>query len=110
MESSPREITTNQLGMHDDLADIVNKYRQSEFKKPIAQHTKQTFELLTAWLGDWQGEVIIDACCGVGESSILLAQQHPNAMVVGIDKSVARLEKHGYYKRQKSLRAQAPIT
>ncbi|MFT5712692.1 MAG: tRNA (guanine-N7-)-methyltransferase, partial [Glaciecola sp.] len=45
MESNPREVTTNQQGAHENLADIVNKYRHSEFKKPIAQHTKQTFDL-----------------------------------------------------------------
>lgn len=101
MESRPREITTNQVGVHEHLVSIVNKYRQSEFKKPIAEHTKQTFERVIDWLGDWQGDVIIDACCGVGESTIVLAQQNPNAKVIGIDKSVARLDKHAYYKRQK---------
>jgi len=101
MESMPREITTNQLGVHEDLASIVNKYRQFEFKKPIAEHTKQTFELVIDWLGDWQGDVIIDACCGVGESTIVLAQQNPSAKIIGIDKSVARLDKHAYYKRRK---------
>lgn len=99
MESSPREITTNQLGVHDDLADIVNKYKLSEFKKPIAPHTQVAFDAALDWLGDWHGEVILDACCGVGESSLVLAQRHPNAKVIGIDKSVARLEKHGHYKQ-----------
>ena len=102
MESRPREITTNQLGVHEDLTCIVNKYRQSEFKKPIAVHTKEAFQQVIDWLGDWQGDVIIDACCGVGESSIVLAQQYPNTMIIGIDKSVARLDKHAYYKRQKT--------
>lgn len=100
MESSPREITTNQLGIHEDLTDIVNKYRHSEFKKPIAEHTQETFEGVVEWLGNWQGGVIIDACCGVGESSIVLAQQHPNAKVIGIDKSAVRLNKYTHYKRQ----------
>lgn len=99
MESRAREITTNQLGMHEDLTDIVNKYRGSEFKKPIAEHTQQAFDAALDWLGEWQGEVIIDACCGVGESSIVLAQRNPNAKVIGIDKSVARLDKHAHYKQ-----------
>jgi tRNA G46 methylase TrmB len=86
--------------MHEDLADIVNKYRHSEFKKPIAEHTKKTFEAVIEWLADWQGEVIVDACCGVGESSIVLAQRNPNAKVIGIDKSVLRLDKHAHYKKQ----------
>jgi tRNA (guanine-N7-)-methyltransferase len=101
MESIPREITTNQQGVHEDLTDIVNKYRHSEFKKPIAQHTKQTCDSVIDWLGSWQGDVIIDACCGVGESSIVLAQKNPTAKVIGIDKSAVRLSKHSHYKRQK---------
>jgi len=101
MESIPREITTNQQGVHENLADIVNKYRHSEFKKPIAQHTKQTCDLVVDWLASWQGDVIIDACCGVGESSIVLAQQNPTAKVIGIDKSAVRLNKHSHYKRHK---------
>lgn len=101
MQSSPREVTTNQQGVHEHLADLVTKYRHSEFKKPIAQHTKQTFDSVIDWLGSWQGDVIIDACCGVGESSIVLAQQNPNAKVIGIDKSAARLDKYTHYKGQK---------
>ncbi|MFT5540837.1 MAG: tRNA (guanine-N7-)-methyltransferase [Glaciecola sp.] len=99
MESAPREITTNQFHVHEGLADIVNTYRQSGFKKPIAEHTQQAFDSALLWLSDWQGDVIIDACCGVGESSIVLAQRNPNARVLGVDKSIARLEKYEHYKR-----------
>jgi tRNA G46 methylase TrmB len=100
METSPREITTNQQGIHEDLVDIVNKYKHSQFKKPIAAHTQNSFDAVLEWLQDWHGEIIIDACCGVGESSIVLAQRYPNAKIIGIDKSVARLDKHAHYKLQ----------
>jgi tRNA G46 methylase TrmB len=83
--------------VHEDLLSIVRKYRHSEFKKPIAQHTQQAFDFILLWLSDWQGDVIIDACCGVGESSLILAQRNPNAKVIGVDKSIARLEKHKHY-------------
>ncbi|WP_412971895.1 tRNA (guanine(46)-N(7))-methyltransferase TrmB [Glaciecola sp. MF2-115] len=100
MEKSPREITTNQTGIHEDLVDIVNKYKHSQFKKPIAQHTQESFDAAVEWLGNWQGDVIIDACCGVGESSLVLSQRYPNAKIIGVDKSVARLDKHSHYKQQ----------
>jgi tRNA G46 methylase TrmB len=97
MESKPREITTNQVGVHENLIELVEKYRQSAFQKPIAQHTKDAFESVLDWLDGYTGEVIIDACCGVGESSLALATQYPAARVIGIDKSSARLDKHLHY-------------
>ena len=40
------------------------------------------------------GPLIFDSFCGVGESTIAIASQHPQALVIGIDKSLARLDKH----------------
>ncbi len=36
----------------------------------------------------------MDSCCGVGESTANLAKRHPDALVIGIDKSAHRLDKH----------------
>lgn len=92
-----RSITTNQTSLHDDLLQTVAKHKKGGYKRPIAQHTKLAFENLLAWLGEWDGEVILDACCGVGESTINIASQYPHAKVIGVDKSVARLNKHTSY-------------
>ena len=97
MESKPREISSNQLGVHESLLELVEKYRHSAFQKPIAEHTKKAFESVLAWLEGYRGDVIIDACCGVGESSLVLAKQYPSARIIGIDKSSARLDKHQHY-------------
>jgi tRNA G46 methylase TrmB len=106
MKADPREISTNQDTVHDDLQEIVHKYRVNDFKKPIAAHTQKTFDDVIAWLDEpllgeetlpFNGDVIIDACCGVGESSLALATQFPLAKVVGVDKSGARLAKHDHY-------------
>jgi tRNA G46 methylase TrmB len=91
------EIQTNQLGPHEDLHNTVIKHLNSEFKRPIAQHTQQAFEDTLLWLSDWHGEVYLDACCGVGESTLNLAQRHPNVRIIGVDKSALRLQKHGSY-------------
>jgi len=103
MQSSPREITTNQLGVHEDLADIVNKYRYSEFKKPIAEHTKQTFEAVIDWLGNWRGEVHYRCLFVVWERAVLcLLSKTRMPKVIGIDKSAVRLDKHAHLQRQKA--------
>ena len=100
MESKPREISTNQIGVHENLRELVEKYRQSAFQKPIAQHTKEAFDSVLVWLEGYSGDVIIDACCGVGESSLVLAKRFPNARVIGIDKSSIRLDKHQHYAKR----------
>lgn len=97
MKTQARSISTNQTGVHEDLLMLVKKHQQHRFKRPIADHTQQAFGSLIAWLADWRGSVIIDAGCGVGESTINIASQHPQHKVIGIDKSVTRLDKHRSY-------------
>ena len=98
--SQPREITTTQQGVHDKLDALVTRYQQSENRRPVSDHTRQTFELATGWLDGWQGDIILDSCCGVGESTARLAASHPDARVIGLDKSEARLGKHEHYRQQ----------
>lgn len=49
---------------------------------------------MQAWLSDWSGPIVLDSCCGVGESSAVLAKRHPEAKVIGVDKSALRVNKH----------------
>lgn len=92
--SQARSITTNQTSVHEDLMKVLVKHQYSDFKRPIATHTKLAFDQVMEWLAQWQGEVILDACCGVGESTRNIAKQFPNTKVIGIDKSIVRLDKH----------------
>lgn len=94
-----RTITTNQDGLNKDLELVVSKHLQSEFKKPIAAHSKAAFaeieQAVVAFLTSYpNGKIILDSCCGVGESSLVLATQNPNYLVIGIDKSEHRLDKN----------------
>jgi tRNA G46 methylase TrmB len=95
--SNARSITTNQSGVHEDLKKVLARHKDSTFKRPIAPHTLAAFTAMIEWLGEWQGEVIFDACCGVGESTINLASEYVDAKVIGVDKSVSRLDKHKSY-------------
>jgi SAM-dependent methyltransferase len=84
--------------------------------KPIAPHTRQAFDSLVQQLlndlaaGDdddgkvggtfpdvilanFPGGVILDSGCGTGRSTRLLAEIYPQHLVLGIDRSIARLRK-----------------
>ncbi len=94
-----RPVHSNQTGPHEDLKKIVQRHLQSEFKKPIQAHNQQAFDDIHAKVMAWQGPVILDSCCGVGESTAVLAERYPDALVIGVDKSAHRLEKHSSYER-----------
>lgn len=86
-----REVQSNQLGIHKNLEGIVNKHLAGNCLKPIAEHTRKAFDTFAQ---RYQGQpLIFDSGCGTARSSITLAKLQPNAFIVGIDKSEARLRK-----------------
>lgn len=97
MQQHSRSISTNQLGTHPNLQKVVSRQLASATQKPLSAHTQQAFQQANSWLGDWQGELILDSCCGVGESTVNIALTHPHARVIGIDKSALRTGKHQAY-------------
>jgi len=93
-DANSRSIVSNQPGLHEKLAEIVLKHLSAEFKKPIAEHTQAAFDQVNEKVQAFAGPIILDSCCGVGESTANLAKRHPDALVIGIDKSSHRLDKH----------------
>lgn len=89
-----KQIISNQPGIHENLADIVNKHVKSEFKKPISPHTLSAFSEADALVNAFDGPIILDSCCGVGQSTRILAKQHPEALVIGVDKSDNRISRN----------------
>ncbi|WP_371187162.1 tRNA (guanosine(46)-N(7))-methyltransferase TrmB [Thalassotalea maritima] len=89
-----KAIVSNQPGIHENLADIVNKHLSSTFKKPISAHTLEAFEQVDLLVKQHQGPVILDACCGVGQSTRILAKRNPEALVIGVDKSDNRINRN----------------
>ncbi len=92
-----RAITTNQPDIHEKLEALVAKYKTATNLRPISLHTQQAFDELKIWLGDFDGQLVIDSCCGVGDSTARLAALYPDARVIGIDKSALRVDKHSHY-------------
>ena len=93
-QGNSKPVTTNQQGLHDRLEEIVLRHLNHPFRKPFADHTLKAFAEAEAWLSQRTGPLILDSCCGVGESSRALAVKHPDASVIGVDRSFHRLQKH----------------
>ncbi|PYE33731.1 tRNA G46 methylase TrmB [Idiomarina fontislapidosi] len=97
MSHEARPVHSNQTGPHEDTLGVALRHWQSTFLKPIQAHNQAAFDAVNERVQAWQGPVILDSCCGVGESTAKLAEQHPEALVIGVDKSSHRLDKHDFY-------------
>jgi len=85
-------VYSSQTGVHASLTETVEKHYRSEWRQPIRKHTRQAFEGFRTVLGDSALKgFILDTGCGTGQSTVQLAKQFPNSLVVGIDQSVERL-------------------
>ncbi|HSG62886.1 MAG TPA: hypothetical protein VLA24_15795 [Pseudomonadales bacterium] len=93
-QGNSKIVTTNQQGVHDNLLHVVRRHLAHPSRKPFSQHTLAAFDSAQAWIGNSTNPLILDACCGTGESTAHLALMHPEALVIGIDKSIHRLERH----------------
>ncbi len=100
-KGNSRTITTNQEGPHEKVPELVKKHLKSASKKPFNQHTLDAFKLVSQWLDTMNPDkvkpLIMDSCCGVGESTAVIADLHPDALVIGVDKSALRIRKHDVY-------------
>lgn len=107
--NNAREVLSNQDGPFKDLEKLVRRYAATEYKRPIADHTRNAFADAEQFIEDFytkghaQSEgtsrlplpVILDSGCGTGESTQHLARRFPDYPVIGIDKSALRLDKAG---------------
>ncbi|WP_108649817.1 tRNA (guanine(46)-N(7))-methyltransferase TrmB [Dongshaea marina] len=89
-----RIVTSNQPGPHPRLEEVVRRHLKYPTRRPVHQPTQEVFEALAPRIEAWQGPLIFDSCCGVGESTSAIAKLHPDALVIGLDKSANRLARH----------------
>lgn len=91
VERAPARVSSNQSGVHPHLARAVLRHQRSPSRRPVALHTVRAFAAADARVRESGRPVILDSGCGTGESAYALAARHPDAIVVGVDKSAARL-------------------
>ncbi|WP_246167611.1 tRNA (guanine(46)-N(7))-methyltransferase TrmB [Propionivibrio limicola] len=96
MYANSRIPTSAQTGIHDHLPVLLERHRSAPFRKPYADYNRVAFE---ESFRRWQkiapaAPLILDSCCGVGESSVALAKAYPNHYVIGVDQSASRLSRN----------------
>ncbi|AJP59588.1 SAM-dependent methyltransferase [Pandoraea vervacti] len=92
MFANSRTVASAQTGPHDKLAALVERHRAAPFRKPLAAYSAAAFDAaVAAWRNAGSAPLIIDAGCGVGESTLRLASQCPDHFVIGIDQSESRI-------------------
>ena len=95
MRANSRVPTSAQTGVHEHLAVLLERHRRAPFRKPYADYNRAAFEASLdrrERLAPY-APLILDACCGVGESSIALARAFPDHYVIGVDQSEVRLNR-----------------
>ena len=96
MHANSRLPTSAQSGVHDHLAARLDRHRASPFRKPYADYNRAAFDASMARRARVAPDapLILDSCCGVGESSRALAAAFPDHYVIGVDQSAARLARN----------------
>ena len=92
-------IISNQEGIHEKLEEVVKRHLTHPFQKPYQKHTQEAFSQMDALVQAFikenpEADIILDACCGVGQSTRILAKQNPQALVIGVDKSDHRINRN----------------
>ena len=86
-----RIVTSNQSTVNRHLVAVVRKHRIFRYRRPVAAHSRAQFEQLDAIVNAHGGPLILDSGCGNAEFSRTLAGHYSDHLVIGIDKSRARI-------------------
>ena len=88
--------TSAQTGIHEHLAALLDRHAAAPFRKPFADYNRAAFDASMARRESVapRAPLILDSCCGVGESSIALARAFPEHYVIGVDQSASRLARN----------------
>lgn len=86
-----RTVSSRQQSAHPRLAAIVDRHLESPYRRSPGASGRAAFARIAARLAESDGAVILDAGCGTGASTFALARRFPQRLVLGVDKSDARL-------------------
>lgn len=93
MQANSRIPASAQTGIHEHLDLLLERHCRSPFLKPYSDYNRAAFAASFERRERVAPEapLILDSCCGVGESSVALALAWPEHYVIGVDQSAARL-------------------
>jgi tRNA G46 methylase TrmB len=87
-------VSSNQAGPHARLEETVLRHYRNAWCEPLHKPSQLAFEELQSLLNPREPDrLILDSGCGTGTSTLALAELHPGSMVIGIDRSAARLRR-----------------
>jgi tRNA (guanine-N7-)-methyltransferase len=96
MHANSRQPTSAQTAIHDHLGALLDRHLAAPFRKPYSAYNRAAFD---ASIERRQkvapgAPLILDSCCGVGESSVALALAFPDHYVIAVDQSESRLARN----------------
>ena len=93
MNANSRLPTSAQQGVHDHLGALLDRHLAAPFRKPYTDYNRAAFDASMARRERVApaAPLILDSCCGVGESSRALALAFPDHYVIAVDQSESRL-------------------
>lgn len=103
MKQSSPEVSSRQATVHPRLKETVLKHAAAPWRKPVADRSRRDFEGLATQVMGIGRPLILDTGCGTGMSTEALAARFPDRLVIGVDKSEFRLEKHRSEGRENAL-------
>ena len=89
-------VTSSQAGVHPSLGKHVRRHLQSAWSQPFHRPSVDVYQELKemAVLSE-DRPFILDSGCGTGQSTQELARLFPHQLVIGVDRSIARLSRSG---------------
>ncbi|TXS90695.1 SAM-dependent methyltransferase [Parahaliea maris] len=94
MQANSRAVNSSQAWTHPRLPELVRRHLAEPWRKPVAPFNREAFAALEQRLAAEPRSLVLDSFCGTGQSTALLAARYPNHLVVGVDKSAQRLQRH----------------
>jgi tRNA (guanine-N7-)-methyltransferase len=93
--NNSRQVQSTQKGVHPRLEALLARRLSRGWSQPLHEPSVLAFEALEGAIDGRRDRIVLDSGCGTGESTRLLSQAMPDCMVVGVDKSPARLSRTG---------------
>ncbi len=93
IKTSSQPVSSQQAFASRKVRQVLSRY-SSEYQRPIPSHTAIAFQAAhAAFQRSGKDSCILDAGCGTGVSTELLAVRYPDSFIIGVDKSAKRLER-----------------
>ncbi len=91
MFANSRPIRSPQAAPHPRLREVVLRHLAAPYRRPPRAAGERAFAAVAARLA--AAPFVLDAGCGTGAGTLALARASPDRLVLGVDKSTARLAK-----------------